>query len=214
MKIAVYIACGILLSATLSAQARFEPPTPEQIAAAVSDPAQVEILVREASADEAAQVLAQAIAAVEKSDLPADQKQARIALLTAYVFRAMRYDAEALATALAPRVSAAMLPAVVASAAVIMGDRAAGVTAAFAAAVPVGLRPAVQAAGADPSSVLPSGVVQAVRLLLPRLAPVVGREPRAMPIAPPIREFPPEGAGVPPPPPPPPPPVGETYRGP
>lgn len=209
MKIASGIVLGILLAAT-SALAAFTPPTPEQIAKAVADPASIEILLRDASVDEAAQVLAQAIAAVEKSDLPADQKTARIALLTAYVFRAMRYDAELLARALVPRVSSAVLPTVVAAAAVIMGDRAAGVTDAFAAAVSADLKPAVQAAGADPATILPAGVIQAIRLLLPRLAPVMGREPRAMPIAPPIREFPSDGGGTPPPPPPR---VAEPYRG-
>jgi hypothetical protein len=106
---------GILLVTGLAvgvAIAAFTVPTADQIKAAAKDPTQLNALIQGASAEQAAQVMIAVIQEIEKSDLPMDEKQAKVALLVDEMNGEMGDMAPAVMGIVATSVNPELLPAV------------------------------------------------------------------------------------------------------
>ena len=167
---------------------------------------------------------------LEVQELKADVKNVRVAIMTAYMFKKWSAKSQKLADGIAQAVAPELLPPIVAAAAVVMGNQAPIVTEAFVARAPEAFTQTIRNSGAHPETVLPSGLLVSIGLPVAHSVPATGREPTALPVAPPLREVsgddstppPPSPSGEPspepdPPPPPddppPPPPVPPTYGG-
>jgi hypothetical protein len=184
----------------------FVSPTAEQIQAVAENPLQLTLVLADATSAQAVDVFVKVLDQIKKLKLSREQKEARVAVLTGTLFRALPKNAGQLAGLLAKAVgSLDMLPKMAAAAAVVVGvDRASGVTESFAMLLPPAVAAAVRQAGEYPASVLPPDTIMALGSQVagpPPGAPIVGREPTAVPVAPPLR---PEqegggGGGVPPP---------------
>lgn len=105
----ILLVSGVLVSTAL---AEFTPPTAEQIAAAAQDPTLVGALLAGASPEEAAKVVSAVIQEIEKSDLPMDEKKAKVAVVVDQMNKAMGDLGPVVMGIVAATVNPELLPAV------------------------------------------------------------------------------------------------------
>ena len=179
-----------LFALTLAASAAFKPPTPQQIQALVTNQVYIAELIKGATATQAVEVLVKAVEAVSNAGLADDQKTIRVAILTAIVFRSFAPQAVMMAEMLVPLVSVNVLPVMAAATAVVMGSGASPVTEAFASQLDSGDAALVRSAGVHPETILPADLILTLGVQVSHATPPGGREPTALPLAPPIREVP------------------------
>lgn len=221
------LACGICVAQEDASAGKPAAPDMEaMIKEAVEKPAVFAELISDATIEEAVNYFEEILGRIEAMKLDPEEKTTRIAVMTAYMFKKWSSDAKQLAAKLAESVTPELLSPIVAAAAVVMGNQAPLVTDAFVSGVPESYAQTLRNCGAHPETVLPQGLLVSIGLPVPHSVPATGREPTALPVAPPLRI---EGVGTetgvqppaaappsaPPavPPPPPPPPVPPVYKG-
>lgn len=111
MKRVIAVCLASWLAASVGAWA-FTPPTQEQISAAAADPAMVGALIAGAAPGAAAQVAIQVIQAIEKLEIPLDQKRERVAVVVAQLTAMLGENAAVAMNVVASKVSPELLPAV------------------------------------------------------------------------------------------------------
>lgn len=205
-----------------------EPAVPAEIdkdkmiAQAVEQPIYFAGLISDAKLEEGVNYFVEIIGQLDAAKLEPEVKTTRIAIMTAYMFKKWSARSVDLADMIAQSVSPELLSPVVAAAAVVMGNQAPIVTAAFVGRVPEAYAQTLRNSGAHPEAVLPQGMLVSIGLPVAYSVPATGREPTALPLAPPLTTPAGEGSPSPPPPPdapppppdaPPPPPVPPTYSG-
>jgi hypothetical protein len=183
--VAILVLAGFF---AFSAAGAFVEPTKVQIQAAVDNPAEIAQLLNGATAENAANVLWKVIAAITGQQLSDEQQKTRIALAVSVVFKAMPDQALELARLLAGLLPIDVLPTVVAAAAVVMGNQASTVTEAFISSVSRENTQIVRNAGSHPETILPSSVILALGVPVSHSGTILGRQPTAMPVAPPLIE--------------------------
>jgi cytochrome c556 len=223
MKI-IAIAAVIAGLLAFNSAAAYVEPTPEQIKDVVQNPGRITQLINGATPEDAVHVLLEVVQGVIRQSLPDEETKTRIAFAAAALFRAMPDQAVELAKLIARKLPIDVLPTIVAAAAVVMGNQAPAVTEAFVSGLPREDAQMIRNAGSHPETVLPPSVVLALGVPVSHAATAMGRQPTAMPVAPPLTGAPggatpqpPQPAPVPPipppPPQPPPPPVATNYAG-
>lgn len=190
---------------------------------AVENPAVFGQLISDVKMEEGVNTFVEILANLEVTELKQEIKTTRTAVMTAYMFKQWSSQATVLADRLAQSVAPELLPPIVAAAAVVMGNQASIVTAAFVDRVPEAYSQQLRNSGAHPETVLPQGLIVSIGLPVSHSVPATGKEPTALPLAPPIKPVgedtpapAPPSAPTPPPspePPPPPPPVPPPYGG-
>jgi hypothetical protein len=214
MKI-IAIAAVITGLLTFNSAAAYVEPTPEQVKAVVENPGGITKLIDGATPEDAVHVLLEVVQGIIKESLPDEETKTRIAFAAAALFRAMPDQAVELAQLIARKLPIEVLPTIVAAAAVVMGNQAPVVTEAFVSALPAENAQMIRNAGSHPETVLPPSVVLTLGVPVSHAATAIGRQPTAMPVAPPLSQ---EGASTPRPQPGqvphlPPPPVATNYAG-
>lgn len=185
---------------------------------AASNPAMFAELIAGVKMDEGVNIFVEVLGILEAQKPEVEVKNVRIAVMTAYMFKKWAASSRDLADAIAQAVDPELLPPIVAAAAVVMGNQAPIVTEAFVARAPEAFTQILRNSGAHPETVLPQGLMVSIGLPVAHSVPATGREPTALPVAPPLKEM---GTGVKPaapvpprpPPKPTPPPVPPTYPG-
>lgn len=222
------LVAGTLAIMAINAEAAFMEPSSEQIEAVVDNPAQIAQLLNGATPEDAVRVLIEVVQSIVAKSLPDEEQKARIARTTATLFRTMPDKAIELAELIAQLLPIEILPTIVAATAVVMGNQATTVTEAYVSKVARENTQIVRNAGTHPETVLSPALVLALGVPVSHAAIAAGRQPTAMPLAPPLTEI--EGARVPkssapavtpwtgpsppsPAPPPPPPPIATNYPG-
>lgn len=173
----------------------FVPPTPEQIQGLAENPLQLAVVLVGATPEQAVAVFLAVFDAIQKMKISKDQKEARIALLAGTLFRSLSNKAVELAALLAQSASLQeMLPKIAAAVSVVTQGKAIGVAESFARDLAPVLAAEVRQAYTYPQAFLAPDVILALgnQPPPPSSPPVVGREPTALPLAPPLK---PEGGG-------------------
>ena len=218
------LACGICAGADeAAAEKPAQRDTEAMLKEAVEKPAVFAELISDAKIEECVNYFVQIVGGLEALKLDNEDKTTRIAVMTAYMFKRWSTDAKQLAEKLAESVTPELLAPVVAAAAVVMGNQAPLITDAFVSHVPESYAQTLRNCGAHPETVLPQGLLVSIGLPVPHSVPATGREPTALPVAPPLRIEGGQTDGEPPPAvtpprtppaePPPPPPVPPVYKG-
>lgn len=160
----------VLLAAALALPAfSYTPPTDDQIAQVVANHTQLNTLIQGASPEEAAVVVARAIASVQSSTLSPAGKTQATALLHTRALLLSGENAPKMETALAGQVDkSVVLPVAAASTAIAVGSTEGPVMASITQAAGAGSDAAksVAAAAVDPASVLGADTVALVQQLV------------------------------------------------
>jgi hypothetical protein len=195
MKI-IAIASVISGLVAFNSWAAFLEPTPEQIGAVVDNPGGITQLLNGATPEDAVHVLAEVVQGVTALSLSDDETKTRIAMAAAALFRVLPDQAVQIAQLIAQQLPVEVLPTIVATAAVVMGNQASVVTEAFVSKLPAGDAQMIRNAGSHPETILPPSMVLALGVPISHAATALGREPTAMPVAPPVTQ-PPSGSSTP-----------------
>lgn len=170
----------VLLMGTLAVPAMaYTPPTDDQIAGVLADHSQLNALLEGATPDQAASVVAQALAKLDQSTLPAGGKSQTAALLYARALLLSGESAPQFAGSLAGQVKAELLPVLAAATAIAVGSSDGPVVTALAKAAGsnAAAAEAIMAAANDPVSALGEDSVALVQQLVIELrgvaAPVI-----------------------------------------
>jgi hypothetical protein len=173
----------------LNAAASFVEPTPQQIDAVVENPGDIVQLLNGATPEDAVHVLGEVVQGIINRALPDEETKTRIAFAVAALFRAMPDQAVQLARLIAEKLPIEVLPTIVSAAAVVMGNQAPVVIEAFVSKVSRENAQIIRNAGFHPETVLPPSVVLALGVPVSHAATATGRQPTAMPVAPPLTEI-------------------------
>ena len=187
MKI-IAIAAVIAGLLAFNSAAAYVEPTPEQIKDVVQNPGRITQLINGATPEDAVHVLLEVVQGVIRQSLPDEETKTRIAFAAAALFRAMPDQAVELSKLIARKLPIDVLPTIVAAAAVVMGNQAPAVTEAFVSGLPREDAQMIRNAGSHPETVLPPSVVLALGVPVSHAATAMGRQPTAMPVAPPLIE--------------------------
>jgi hypothetical protein len=228
-NIVTALLCACLSGGVCLAQADNQKPGPKAdapkkatIQGAAENPAEFGQLIADVKMEEGVNIFVEVLANIEAAKPKAKIKITRIAVMTAYMFKKWSSGSADLADRLAQTVAPELLPPIVAAAAVVMGNQAPIVTIAFVDRAPEAYSQQIRNAGAHPETVLPPGLIVSIGLAVSHSVPATGKEPTALPLAPPIKVVGEEPPAAPPatpspkepdPPPPPPPPVPPPYGG-
>lgn len=173
----------ILLGGAVSARSEFTPSTDAQLDAMLAAPATIPAAFKDATAEQAADIVLRAIGKIEAAKVTADQKKKAIAVFVAYAVYATEPNAAAMMAIVVKTVNPDILPFVVAAAVTVADDAAAMLAAIVAALGPESDAAAVaRVAAASPETVLGSTLIQILlglmsqvpEVLLP-LPPVAGK---------------------------------------
>jgi hypothetical protein len=169
----------LLMGALTGSSMAYTPPTDDQIAGVLADHSQLNVLLQGANPDQAAAVVAQALAKLDQANLPAGSKSQTAALLYTRALLLSGESAPQMAGSLASKVKPEVLPVLSAATAIAVGSSEGSVFAAIAKAAGsnAAVVDAIAAAAANPASALGEDSVALVQQLVIELrgvaAPVI-----------------------------------------
>lgn len=213
MKNMRWLIAVLLVGALKGPAMAYTPPTDDQIAGVLADHSQLNTLLQGASPEQAASVVAKALAKLDQASLPPGSKSQTAALLYTRALLLSGESAPQMAGSLASQVKAELLPVLAAATAIAVGSGDGAVIAAIgkAAGSNAAAVDAIADAAANPSGALGEDTVALVQQLVIELrgvaAPVIPPPATAaMNLVPPIV---PQNQNTPPPPAPP---VADEYE--